>query len=166
MRAFRRFTFAAVLLLLAVTQVPSARAEMLLSGGTQMINGTQTYTLSFVAPSSGTLSVELAAIPWSERVGTITNLSVAMTSATELLGNALASEPLQFSVGGPGALFAHISGTVQGGLEIGLFSVRITFTPSAVPLPAAAWLLTSALGFFFCLPILRSRRNESVTYDA
>lgn len=162
MEFLRRFGYLAALVLLAVVHAPSARAETVLAGTTQMISGTQSYTVAFKAPGSGTISVELAAMPWSERVGTITSLSVVATSADQVLGNAAASEPLQFSVDGAGAFFAHISGVVQGGLQLGLFSVKISFMPSAVPLPASSWLLIAALALIFAAPALRRRKASAL----
>ena len=126
MRTLTRPPYIAGLLLLAIALAPAAQADTMLGGSTQLISGTQSYTLSFVAPSSGTVSVELAAIPWSERVGTITNLNLVMTNATDLL---VASEPMHFEIGGAGEFYAHICGTVEGGLGLGLFSLRVMFTP-------------------------------------
>jgi len=172
MRLLSKLTCLSALLLLAVAQAPAAHANMVLGGATDLISGSQSYTMAFVAPTSGTVTFQLSILSWPEP---LEGLSVSATTASDLLG-ALAlnattapSDFMTFDVGGPGAFFAHVSGKAQGALQLGLYSLRVTFTPSAVPLPASAWLLaTGAALMFVFVPGFRRRvlGNESVTYGA
>ena len=171
MKAFSGLKYLAALLVLAAIQAPAAHANMVLGGATDLISGTQSYTLAFVAPTSGTVSFQLSILSWPEP---LEGLSVSATTASDLLGalaldNTKPSDFLTFDVGGPGAFFAHVSGKAQGALQLGLYSLRVTFTPSAVPLPASAWLLaTGAALMLVFVPGFRRRvlGNESVTYGA
>jgi len=53
-----------------------------------------------------------------------------------------------FKVNQAGSYYALVSGTAQGALNMGLYSLKVDFAP--VPLPAAAVLLLSGLaGFSF-----------------
>jgi hypothetical protein len=68
---------------------------------------------------------------------------------------------------GAGTYFAHVVATAGGDLNLGLYSLMLTFTPSAVPLPTAAGLLLIGLLVLFALRgTMRAPRNESVMYPA
>jgi hypothetical protein len=52
---------------------------------------------------------------------------------------------------GAGTYFAHVMAIAGGDLNLGLYSLLLTFTPSAVPLPAAAGLLLMGMLVLFAL---------------
>ena len=60
------------------------------------------------------------------------------------------SASLTFDIAGAGTYFANLSAGAGGALNLGLFSFKVSFAAAAppVPLPAAVWLLGSALGLF------------------
>ncbi|MEP7244010.1 MAG: hypothetical protein ABI885_10005 [Gammaproteobacteria bacterium] len=163
MKAFSRFKILAALLVAAI-QAPAAHADMVLGGSTDLISGSQSYTMAFVAPTSGTVTFQLSILNWPEP---LEGLSVSATTASDLLRSlslddtTKSSDFMTFDVGGPGAFFAHVSGKARGDLQLGLYSLRVTFTPSAVPLPASAWLLaTGAALMFVFVPGFRRRRQQ------
>jgi hypothetical protein len=79
-------------------------------------------------------------------------LSFSATSADKVLaywngGGSVDSEVTTFDVAGAGTYFAHIMATAGGVLDLGLYSLMMTFTPSAppVPLPASDWMLLTGM---------------------
>lgn len=145
--------------------VPDARADTIVLQKTAMVSGTQSFAYSFQAPSAGTFSVQLNNLEWPERLA---SLSFAATTATGVLDTRAGNNGLlTFTVGSAGNYFAHVAGTAQGALNLGLYSLRISFLanggPGVVPLPAGLPLLL--FGFAAAAGVLR-RRKESVTIGA
>jgi hypothetical protein len=163
MRAFTRSGLAAAVLLLGIANAPSVRADMVLLGQTAMVFGTQSFVMPFVAPSDGTIKVQLTNLAWPER---LSNLSFAATTATSVLSSMADSsvDTLSFQLGGPGTYYAHVTGTAQGALQVGLYSLRVTFQPSnappAVGLPGSAGLLLAGLAGM--LGLLTARRMSEI----
>jgi hypothetical protein len=52
---------------------------------------------------------------------------------------------------GAGTYFAHVMASAGGALDLGLYSLMLTFTPSAVPLPTTGGLLLIGLLVLFGL---------------
>lgn len=124
----------------------AAHAETVLAK-TGLISGSQSFVFAMDAPTAGTFNVQLQNLAWPDRLST---LSFAASTATAVvnrfdLGNSLISEST-FKVSHGGSYYALVSGTAQGALDMGLYSLKVNFTP--VPLPAAAWLLLSGLAGF------------------
>jgi hypothetical protein len=73
------------------------------------------------------------------------------TSATDTLSSWSSpdahSESFQV---GPGTYFAHIMAAATGPLNIGIYSLKLSFAP-AVPLPASDWLLVIGVLVLFGL---------------
>jgi hypothetical protein len=144
---------------------PQAQADTVVLEKTALVSGTQSFAYSFQAPSAGTFAVQLNNLAWPERLA---SLSFAATTATSVLDTqAGANGLLTFNVGSAGNYFAHVAGTAQGALNLGLYSVRISFLanggPGVVPLPAGLPLLL--FGLTAAAGMLR-RRKESVTNGA
>jgi len=172
----------ALLTLSGLLHSPLAHADSLLLASTNLVAGSSSATYSFDAPSAGTVTARITSLPWPVP---LSSLSFSATSATSTLaswqmggagagGGTLhaaamdtsAPQVESFQVGG-GTYFAHVSATAGGDLNLGLYSVMLTFTPSAVPLPGAAGLLLIGIFVFLALrSTLRSPRNESVMYPA
>jgi hypothetical protein len=183
-----RLALAVVLMTLGgLVQSSVTRADTLLLASTDLVSGTSNATYSFDAPSAGTVTARLTSVAWPVP---LTSLSFTATSATSTLASwqsggsaglasAAAYSPADttdpavetFQVGA-GTYFAHVMATAGGDLNLGLYSLMLTFTPSAVPLPSAAALLIigiivlSALRGTMRTPGTRSPRNESVMYPA
>ena len=134
------------LALLGFGLAPRAQAEVVLLEQSGLISGSQSFVFDVMAPSAGTVSVKLANLAWPERLASV---SFAFTTATSVLQRLPEASSLSFGISSPGAYYAHVAGVAQGALDIGLYSLRITFEAGAVPpvpLPAALWLLLSGLG--------------------
>ena len=140
---------------------PTARAdEVLLKAATTMVFGSAADTYSMTAPSAGTITAQVSSVPWPTPLSALSfNLSDAanvinpQSLPTAQSFNAADTTSQQFETYqvGAGTYFAHVLATAGGSLNLGLYSVMFTFTPSAVPLPAAAGMLMIGLMVFFAL---------------
>lgn len=132
---------------------PAARAEsiapqpgatagsILVLSQTALVGGTQSMVVPIFAPNAGTFTATLADLGWPDR---LSSLSFAGTTASSVLAALAAPGSVSFYVASSGTYYAHVAATAAGALNLGLYSLRVDFTP--VPLPAAAWLLLSGLG--------------------
>lgn len=155
----------AAVLVAGIMHSPAAHADQMLLASTNMVSGTSNATFSFDAPSNGTVTATITSIPWPTPLSA---LSFSASSASDTLASWNMGGPTQMraaglssadaSAGGvetfqvgAGTYFAHISATAAGALNLGLYSVLLTFAPSAVPLPAAGGMLLIGLLVFFGL---------------
>ena len=137
---------------------PHAWADSVLLAQSTMVVGSESTTDTFTAPTAGTVTVSLNSFGWAS---TLSALSFSASSATQVLaswnGTGVTSDTATFNVG-PGSYFANIVATATdtpGGLDLGLYSLRMTFTP-AVPLPSSGWLLLT--GMFVLAGLVRAVR--------
>jgi hypothetical protein len=169
LRPLGRFGLAVVLLIVLVRS-PLAHADSMLLASTNMVSGTSSATFSFDAPTNGVVTAQLTTIAWPTPLSA---LSFSATSATNTLASWASTSPSAtapyvdtFQVGS-GTYFAHVSATAGGSLDLGLYSLMLTFTPSAVPLPAAIGMLLMGLLIFFGLRTVletkASRNSFSMT---
>lgn len=140
---------------------PSAWADGLLPPQTNLVNGTQSMVETFSTPSAGTVTVSLQSIDWPAQLSA---LSFVATSADQtfaswsLGGTNITGGTVSFDVGSAGTYFAHImatAGTQNNPLNLGLYSLNMSFTPS-VPLPASGWMLLT--GIFVAAGLVRAAR--------
>ena len=124
---------------------PHARAESILLAQTTLVDGTTSTVDSFTAPTAGKVTVNLQGLAWPTA---LTALSFSATSADQVFaswnGKGLDSGSATFDVAA-GTYFAHITATAGGALDLGLYSLFMTFTPSAVPLPSSGWMLLTGM---------------------
>jgi hypothetical protein len=116
----------------------------LLVAQTTLISGTESTVDSFTVPSTGTVTVQLSDLPWPQA---LSSLSFMATSGNQVLSSwsTLTSAVESFQVA-PGTYFAHVTGSATGALDLGLYSMTLTFQPAGtVPLPGSAWLLLIGL---------------------
>jgi uncharacterized membrane protein len=158
-----------------IGQTPAAHADTLLKAATTMVYGTSADTYSIMAPSAGTVTAQVSTVPWPEPLAALT---FNFTDATNVLNpQSMAKAQALGDVGGPevqtyqvgaGTYFAHVAATAAGALNLGLYSVMFTFTPSAVPLPAsAAMLLIGLLVFLGLRRVVRDASDiEAATFGA
>jgi len=168
-----RLAAAIAVVALGVGRSPAAHADTLLKAATTLVVGSSADTYSIDAPSAGTLTASVISVPWPTALSA---LSFNVTDSSSLLdpmshptAQAFATDTgapqVETYQVGPGTYFAHVSATAAGALNLGLYSVMFTFTPSAVPLPATVGMLLIGLLVLFGLrrttrgPLLR---NESV----
>jgi hypothetical protein len=134
---------------------PHAWADTVLLAQSTMVVGTESTTDTFVAPTAGTVTVSLKSFGWA---APLSALSFSASSATQVLaswsGTGVTSDIATFNVG-PGSYFANIMATASGAMDMGLYSLRMTFTP-AVPLPSSGWLLLT--GMFVLAGLARAVR--------
>ena len=146
-----RFGFLAVLLAVCFARSPLAHADAMLLASTDLVTGTSGATFSFDAPTSGTVTAQLAPLAWPVPLNA---LSFSATTASQTLDSWTMSSPSttpyvgSFQVGS-GTYFAHVMATAGGSLDIGLYSLLLTFKPSAVPLPATDWTLLAGVFMLF-----------------
>ncbi|MGH8210358.1 MAG: VPLPA-CTERM sorting domain-containing protein [Steroidobacteraceae bacterium] len=148
MRPSVKLGLLAPLVLTCLSVAPHAWADSVLLAQTTLVDGSEATTDSFVAPSAGTITVNLQNQQWA---GPLTALSFSASSASQVLASfnatGLSSDTATFNVG-PGTYFANIMATAGGSMDLGLYSLMMTFSPTSmptVPLPSSGWLLLTGL---------------------
>ena len=124
-----------------------AHADTMLLADTTLVTGSASDTFSFNAPTAGTITANITNLPMGSPLST---LNFEATDAANVLSSdsVPASAKQTFQVG-PGTYFAHIMATAGGGLNVGAYSLSLSFSPNAVPLPGSAWLLLGG-ALFVC----------------
>ena len=147
-RSSRRLVALACVAVLGLALAPASRADTMLLQQTSLISGSSAVTDSFTAPTAGTVTVQLSNLNWPTRLSA---LSFAATTGSQVMSawswSELAGNVQSFQVGA-GTYFAHITGQATGLLNLGLYSLSITFKASdapPVPLPASDWLLVGGM---------------------
>jgi hypothetical protein len=146
--------------LTGLTVAPHAWADSLLISQSTMVVGTESTTDTFVAPTAGTVTVNLKSFDWA---APLSALSFSASSATKVLASlsatgAVTGDTATFNVG-PGSYFANIMATASGAMDMGLYSMSLTFSPNGtptVPLPSSGWLLLT--GMFVLAGLARAVR--------
>src|SRR5581483_913989 len=139
-----KLALAAPLAAIGLAAAPHANAESILLAQTTLVVGNESTTDSFTTSGAGTVTVSLQSLNWPAQLDA---LSFSATSASQVLWNAggqhVNSEIGSFNIDGAGTYFAHIMATAGGALDVGLYSLLMTFTPgtSSVPLPSSGWML-------------------------
>jgi hypothetical protein len=111
--------------------------------------------VDFDVPTAGLLTVDLTDLGLPRPFECLTFL---LTSGSSVLGEVVAGTPFTLQLAAPQRLFGFLQGDPQGPLNRGAYLLQVSVHPAVVPLPAAAWLLLSALGgFSFLLKHSRSR---------
>jgi len=152
---------AAPLALAALSLAPQAHADSVLVAETNLVSGTLSTSDSFVAPTAGKVTVSVQSLNWPTA---LSSLSFSATSASSVLmswsGSGLSSDVATFEVGA-GTYFTHIMASAGGVLDLGLYSMTLTFSPNAVPLPAGGWLLLT--GLFAIAGLAHAARPRELT---
>jgi hypothetical protein len=166
MRPCLKLALLAPLALIGLAATPDARADTLLLAQTSLVSGTVATDNSFTAPTAGVVSVNLQSLDWPAQLSA---LSFSATSANQVLaswngsGTNITGGTMTFDVGA-GTYFTHVMATAASGpldpLDLGLYSMIMTFTPS-VPLPASGWMLLT--GLFVLAGLARAVRPFELT---
>ena len=132
---------------LGLAAAPHANAESILLAQTTMVVGSTSTVDSFTTPGAGTVTVNLQNLSWPMPLSA---LSFSATSADQVIwngGGSINNEVASFNVGAAGTYFAHIMATAQVSLNVGLYSMLMTFTPgtSPVPLGSSGWMLLTGM---------------------
>ncbi len=128
----------------------AARADQILSDS-HMMTGTSVisdvgYTFNVSGP--GTLNISLKDQSWP--TSSLTDLSFTASTPTAVLGQFIGAGLASYDITSGGTIFAYVTGEASNPASgpaygVGLYSLDINFTPSAVPLPATLGLLLVAL---------------------
>jgi hypothetical protein len=141
---------ASLVLLAAVAGSYAARADQILSDS-HMLTGTSVISderYIFTLSGPGTLNVSLKELSWP--TSSLTDLSFSANSATGVLGNFDGAGMASYAIAGAGTFYAYVTGEATNPVGspaygAGVYTLKIDFTPSVVPLPASLGLLLAAL---------------------
>jgi hypothetical protein len=131
---------------------------------TSLVSGTQSSVQEFTVTTPGTLTVNLQNLDWPDP---LSSLSFMATTGTSVLADfsVQTSDPYTMTIG-PGTYFANTTGSAGGPLDLGLYSLSISFTPNAVPLPPSGRLLVGALALGAVLLFVQQRRARRAAASA
>jgi len=122
---------------------------------TALVTHSQIDLQTFDLTGAGTVSVKLTDLKWPDLLGT---LSFTLFDATHTIGSYSLNNSVattgnsSFNVSTAGTYYASIFATAAPGKVGGLYNAQIYFQSTApVPLPAAGWLMISALAGFAAL---------------
>jgi hypothetical protein len=164
-RTSLKLSLMAPLVVASLSMAPHAWADSILMAQTTLVSGTESTVDSFTAPTAGTVTVSLQSLNWPTALNA---LSFSATSATQVLaafdGTGLSSQTASFDVGA-GTYFAHIVASAGGTLDLGLYSLMMTFSATpTVPVPSSGWLLLT--GMFVIAGLARAVRPFDLTGTA
>lgn len=150
----RRLAAGAVFALVAAAAAPLASADTLIAEASPLISGTQSNVYTVSAPTAGSVTVTLSNLGWPDRLA---SLSFALATSSGVLKTFSGEGSQTIDIGTAGQYYAIVTGTAQGHWNLGMYSLRMTFSTlqspggPTVPLPAAAWLLLSGIAGVFGL---------------
>ncbi len=138
---------------------PNARADSVqLVDVSATVFGSATNTYSFQAPGPGTLWVSLSDVKWPEQ---FQSLTTSILSSHDTLQQIQGPALFDVTVSQAGMLYAAIAGIAGNtlGLNVGMYSFHVGFTPAGepVPLPEALRLLLVGLALIGTVRLLWNR---------
>ena len=151
MNACIRILSAFCLLTAGLFHAPRAQADAVpaeaLVQSSVLVSGAQSNLYTFDAQGPGVLTVRLENIAWPEQLAL---LDCSIYSDEGLLRSFSGPTEWRFETNGAASFYANVLAGAGGRLNLGLFSINVMFQSYAapVPVPAAAWMLASALGLF------------------
>jgi hypothetical protein len=158
-------TWVLVLLAGAVHSLSAYAGNQVLAD-TTLVSGSSSNVFSFQASGPGVATVQLTNIAWPQN---LTSLSFLATTPGEVLSQwsdppvtGTTTQTLSFAVPNSGTYFADVMATAGGPLDLGVYSLSISFTPNAVPLPASGRLLLAGLLLGIGLLFVQRRRSAPV----
>lgn len=148
------------MLLIGMLAATIAQATQLVAD-TTLVSGNESAVFPFEVTGPGTVSVQLTNLNWPQA---LSSLSFMATDASHVMASwsqsgAASSQLLTFQVATGGRYFADVDATAGGPLDLGAYSLSLSFLPAApVPLPSSgAFLLVSVVACVIAL-MLRWRR--------
>jgi hypothetical protein len=149
---------ASLVLIAALLGSYAAHAGQILSDtatfeGTSAISESK-YTIALSGP--GMLSVDLTDEDWPN--SSLADLSVALTTATGVIGQITGAGQQSFNIVSGGTFYAYVTGEATNPASgpdygLGMYNLTIGFTPSTVRLPASLGLLLAGLLGFALLQV-------------
>jgi hypothetical protein len=149
----QRRVLGALLALTAIAAAPLASADTLLVEASPLISGTRSDVYTLSAPTAGSVSVSLSNLGWPDRLA---SLSFALATSSGVLKTFSGDNQQTFDLGSAGTYYAIVTGTAAGHWNLGMYSLRMSFSATSgptVPLPAALWLMLSGLAGIFGLTL-------------
>ena len=163
-----KFGLLAPLALSCLAMAPHARADSILLAQTTLVSGSQSTVDSFTTSGAGTVTVALQSLNWPTALNA---LSFSATSANQVLASldatGLVGDVATFNVGAAGTYYAHILATAGGALDLGIYSLNMSFSPTSTPtvaLPASGWMLLT--GMLVLAGLMRAMRPIELTGTA
>lgn len=158
-------TWVLVLLAGALHSV-SARAGGQVLADTTLVSGSSSEVFSFQASGPGVATVQLTNVAWPQ---TLSSLSFLAGTSGEVLSQwsdppvtGTTTQTLSFLVPTSGTYFADVMASAGGPLDLGVYSLSITFTANAVPLPPSGRLFLGGLLLGIGLLFVQHRRSQRV----
>jgi len=154
--------FAPFLALLAAFLAAPAQAAMVdvsLNAGAEdqtfEVLGSRTESTEYFSSQAGTVTLNLLQVPWGALLSTLST-TISLTGRDDLRVNGYAQTI--FDVAQNERFATNVYAVAAGTYRYGAYRVDIQFTPrvSAVPLPAAGWLLLCGVAAL----LGRSRRRR------
>ncbi len=142
---------------------PQADGSLNVYESSALVGGRQTAHAEFTIPVAGKVTIKLRDLEWPERLAT---LSFLLTDTHDVFQRLDEPGTLSFDLDAPGQFFAFVAAATQDVTDMGLYSLTVSVggpvTPAAtsVPVPAAGWLLLSALAGFGALGRSNGRKIE------
>ncbi|GAC1453493.1 MAG: hypothetical protein PVSMB6_08010 [Steroidobacteraceae bacterium] len=138
-------------------------AAVLLQQSTLVANQ-QSNVYAFTAPGPGTLTINLADVPW---LAPLSSLGFSVDSTQNVLGTMSGPGQLTVNVSQAGTYYADVTGQAGGPLDLGVYSLQVGFQPQAAPVPLPDTILLTLCGLAMLggLQLLWTR-NERFTYVA
>jgi hypothetical protein len=144
---------AALLSIAALAGSYAARADQILSAS-HLVTGTSAISdvgYSFTVSGPGTLDISLQDLSWP--TSSLTDLSFSAATPASVIGEFNGAGTGSYKITGAGTIYAYVTGEATDpatgpAYGLGLYTLKIDFTPSAVPLPGTfGLLLVALLGF-------------------
>ena len=136
--------------------VTRANADTVLYDGSGFMRGTQSFSDTFNLTAPGTLTVTLTNVAWPQQLA---SLNFLVSTDNGMMGPEMGAGTYTYNVVAGGNVFAQWFGTAQGPLDAGVYSLKIDFAPSGVPVP----LPTSAMLLFSGLALLLWQRRQNMS---
>lgn len=150
--SIRTLFLVAAICVATILPLRASFADTVLYDSAGFIQGQQSFVQSFNITTAGTLTLTLSNIPWLD---TISGLNCFFTTSSGALGAAMGVGTDSISVG-PGMLYAHWFGEAGGLYGVGVYGLKLDFSPNSgpapVPLPMTLILLLSGLAMMWFWP--------------
>ena len=153
----------ATLLLYALVATVAQAATQLL-GDTTLVTGSESAVYSFNAPAAGTVTVQLSNLNWPQALSSLSFMTATPSNVLSPLTHSTSTvQSLAFQVAAGGTYFADVMAVAGGPLDLGAYSLSVSFTPVApVPLPSSGALLLGVVASLIGLSLRRATRAPAV----